>query len=109
MVTANQRTRNLRILLALCIGYALLVAVLSTLFPLKGHSPGFSFVWWLAGLSVCLIAYAVLEFAGTWSLERPFWRRLPSWARVSLLVAVVCLLWVSIAVVINLVRQRNAL
>jgi hypothetical protein len=42
----------------------------------------------MLAIFVCSAAYAALELYGSWKLGLAFWRRMPSWGRVLLLVAI---------------------
>lgn len=89
MFFAHRTKQRLRIALAACAVYALIAAVLAAVFPREGHGFAASLGWWLCAIPIGLAAYAAIELFGTWSLERPFWQRMPSAARVLLLVALV--------------------
>jgi phosphoglycerol transferase MdoB-like AlkP superfamily enzyme len=91
MFFAHRTRQRILIALAACIAYALLVAAAAAIFPRDGKSFASSFGWWLLAIPVGLVAYAALELIGTWSLGLSFWQRMPSWARVLLLVVVISL------------------
>ena len=106
----TQRTRQrIRIALVASLVYASLVASVAALFPQEGKSFLSSLGWWMVAIPVGVAAYLSLELFGTWSLELPFWQRLPSWARILLLVAVVSFISVVIAVVAEHLGGGNAL
>jgi hypothetical protein len=86
---AHRTKKRFRVALAVCVAYALLVATVAAVFPREGESFASSFGWWLLAVPVGLGIYATLELFGTWSLSRPFWQRMPSWARVLFLVALI--------------------
>lgn len=86
-----RRTRNrLCIAVVVCAACVLAAVAAAALFPRKGRSFLQSVAWWLAAIPIGFAACLVVEFAGSWTLERPFWQGLPSWARVMLLVVVIC-------------------
>lgn len=91
MFFAHRTKQRLRAALVLCIVFALLVAAVAGLFPREGKNFPSSFVWWLVAIPVSMVACAALELLGTWGLGLPFWRRVPSWARITLLVALISL------------------
>lgn len=97
MFFAHRTRQRFRVALVAWVVYAAIVATAAALYPREGKSFASSFVWWLAAIPVALVAYAALELFGTWSLGLPFWRRMPSWARVILLVAIICLVVVAVA------------
>ena len=85
-----QRTRErTRLVFIACLAFVALVAVSAAIFPHEGQGFVVSFGWWLAAIPVGLLAYALVESFGTWGLGRPFWQRMPSWARVLLLVVII--------------------
>lgn len=45
--------------------------------------------WWLLAIPIGVAVWVVLELFGNWSLGLRFWQRMPSWARVLLLVAII--------------------
>lgn len=109
MFFAHRTRQRIRIALVASLLYALLVASIAALFPQEGKSFLSSFGWWMVAIPVCVATYAALELFGTWSLELPFWRRMPSWARVLLLVTIVSFIAVVVAVVAELLGSGNAL
>jgi hypothetical protein len=88
---AHRTRQRLRVVLASCTTYALVVAVVAVLFPCEGKSFASSFGWWLVAIPAGLAVYAALELFGTFGLGLPFWPRMPSWARVLLLVLLISL------------------
>ena len=99
MFFAQRTRRRVRIALAACALYAAVIAAVAVLFPREDRDFVSSFGWWFVAIPLGLLAYAVLESLGTWSLERPFWQGMPSWARVLLLVAIISLVSVSAVLV----------
>jgi hypothetical protein len=94
VLLAHRTKQRLRISVVACAAYALLAAAVAAVFPREGLGFLPSFGWWLCAIPIGLIAYVALELLGTWSLGLPFWQRMPSSARVLLLVALI----ISIAV-----------
>jgi len=86
---AYRTKQRLRIALAVCGAYVALAAAVAVLLPHEGLEFLASFGWWLCAIPAGLVAYIAAELFGTWSLELPFWQRIPSWARVLLLVALI--------------------
>jgi hypothetical protein len=86
---AHRMKQRFRIALAVGVAYALMVTTVAAVFPREGKSFVSSFGWWLLAIPVGLVVYAAVELSGTWSLGLPFWQRMPSWARVLLLVAII--------------------
>ena len=101
--------RRLRFVLKACAAYAALVAAVAAMFPREGLSFLASFAWWLFAIPMCLVAYVSLELFGTWSLGRPFWQRMPSWARVPLLVALIACVAVVAVFVSRLIDHDGSL
>ena len=89
MLLAHRTKQRLRIAVLASAAYALLAAAVAAVFPREGRGFLQSFGWWLFAIPIGLIAYVALEFFGTWSLGLPFWQRMPSWARVLLLAALI--------------------
>ena len=89
MFLAHRTRQRLCVVLASCVVYALVIAVVAMLFPREGKSFASSFGWWLVAIPAGIAAYAALEVFGTWSLDRPFWQSLPRWARILLLVLLI--------------------
>ena len=109
MFFAYRTKQRLRIAFAACIAYALLAAAAAAMLPRAGHSFLESFGWWLCAIPIGLIAYVALESLGTWSLDRPFWNRMPSWVRVLLLVTLVSCCAVGAMIVGQLVSKHGSL
>ena len=87
----GQKTRQrFRTAMAACVGYLFVAAGLAIAFPRPGQTFASSSLWWLTAIPVGLVSYAALELFGTWFLDLAFWRRMPSWARVCTLVALIC-------------------
>lgn len=54
-------------------------------------------LWGFAlAIPAMLLLYAVLESVGTWALSFQIWDRLPSWARIALLVTILCLILIGV-------------
>ena len=109
MFFAHRTKQRFLIALVACIAYALLVATVAAVFPRDGKSFASSFGWWLVAIPVGLVIYGALELFGTWSLDLPFWKRMPSWARVLLLVALISLGAAGVALVVEYLRGNGAL
>jgi hypothetical protein len=86
---AYRTKQRFRVALAICVVYALLVAMVAAVFPYEGRSFASLFGWLLLAIPVGLVGYAALEFFGTWGLGLPFWQRMSNWVRVLLLVALI--------------------
>lgn len=100
-----QRTRQrFRVAAAVCAVYALFVAAVAVLFPREGSPFASSFGWWFVAVPTALLGYAALELFGTWSLGLPFWQRMPSWGRIVLLVAIICLIVLAVAFAVGNLR-----
>lgn len=67
------------------------------MFPREGKNFAASYGWWLFAIPAWLIAYAALETFSTWGLGLPFWQRMPSWARIFLLVLLICVAFLGVA------------
>ena len=108
MFIAHRTKQRFRVALAVCVVYALLVATVAAVFPREGKSFASSFGWWLLAIPFGLVVYAALEFFGTWSLGLPFWHRMPGWARVLLLVALISFCAVGVALLSQYLRGDGA-
>lgn len=109
MLLAHRTKQRLRIAVVACAAYALLAAAVAAVFPREGHGFLSSFGWWLCAIPMGLIAYIALELFGTRSLGLPFWQRMPSWARVLLLVALIGGIAVSAFFISQLVSHHGSL
>ena len=89
MFFAYKTKQRLRIALAVCGAYVALAAAVAVFLPHDELEFLASFGWWLSAIPVGIFAYIAAEIFGTWSLGLPFWQRIPSWARVLLLVALI--------------------
>ena len=89
VLLAHRTKQRLRIAVVACAAYALLAAAVAAVFPREGLGFLPSFGWWLCAIPIGLIAYVALELFGSWSFGLPFWQRMPSSARVLLLVALI--------------------
>ena len=89
MFFAHRTRQWLRIVFAAGAACAVLAATAAVIFPRAGVGILSSWGWWLRAIPVGLLAYVVLELFGTWVLGRAFWQRMPSWARVLLLVTLI--------------------
>ncbi len=109
MFLAQRTTRRIRIAFLACFAYALVVILAAVAFPPEGKSFFSSLSWWAIGIPVGLIAYVAIELLGTWFLEFTFWQRMPSWARVLLLVALISIVAIGVNVVIQQLGGYSAL
>ena len=109
MFLAHRTRQRLRIALAACAAYALLTAAVAAMFPREGLGFLASFGWWLCAIPIGLIAYVAVELFGTWSLGLPFWQRMPSSARVLLLVALISSIAVGAFFVSQLISHHGSL
>lgn len=89
MFLAHRTKQRLRFALLGCVAYALAVAIVSAVLPREGQGFAHTFGWGLVAIPTGLALYAACEMFGTWGLGLPFWQRMPSWARVSLLVLLI--------------------
>ena len=90
MLFTQRKSHGFRFALSVFAAYVLLVAVVAMLFPQARMSFVSSFGWWLAAIPVGLVTYAAFEFLSTKVLELPFWKHMPSWMRILLLVMLIC-------------------
>ena len=104
---SHRTNRRLRMAFAACAAYALFAAAVAGVFPREGLGFLASFGWWLCAVPIGLAVYVALELLGTWSLGLPFWQRMPSWARVLLLVALVSCLAVGAIFVSQIVGNHG--
>ncbi|MFZ5503423.1 MAG: hypothetical protein ACOY3V_07870 [Pseudomonadota bacterium] len=86
-----------------------IVGALAWLLPEKGATYTEAFLKWLVAIPLSLVAWLALEWVGTTLLSLPFWQRMPSFARVTLLVVSIVILIAAVIVVVQLVRGPNAL
>lgn len=91
MFIAHRTKRRIRAAAVACIAIGVLAAMAAAVLPRDAKTFAASFGWWVWAIPVGLVAYAALEFIGTWSLGQSFWQRMPGWARVCLLVMVISL------------------
>jgi ABC-type proline/glycine betaine transport system permease subunit len=63
--------------------------------------------WWLIAIPIGVAVCAVLERFGNWGLGLRFWQRMPSWARVLLLVAIIAVGAVGFVLVAQYLGGRN--
>ena len=98
---SSRTKQRISIACASCAVYILLVTIIAMVSPRDGKSFVYSFSWWLLGIPVGLLAYAVLELFGAWSLNLLFWQRMPSWGRIMLLVVLISIGAVGVAFIIQ--------
>jgi hypothetical protein len=89
MFSTHRTARRIRISFVIFVGYAMLTAVLALGSPRGDASFWSSYGRWIIGIPVCSAAYVALELLGTCALRLQFWQRLPSWARIPLLVSLI--------------------
>ena len=92
---------RIKIAFAVLAIYALLVALLARFWPPPGASFQEAFLRWSWGIPATLVVWFCAEWLSSKVLSLPFWSRMPSWARVALLVLVV------LAVVVLLIGLSN--
>lgn len=109
MFLAHRTKQRLRIAVVVCAAYALLAAAVAAVFPREGLGFLPSFGWWLCAIPIGLIVYVAVESFGSWSFERPFWQRMPSSARVLLLVALISGIAVGAFFISQFVSHHGAL
>jgi ABC-type dipeptide/oligopeptide/nickel transport system permease subunit len=73
-------------------------AILAFIAPGSASYPA-AFFRWLTKIPIVVVLYAFLEWAGTALLGRAFWSRMPSVARIILLVAFIVVVVVALTVV----------
>ena len=108
MLLAQRTRQRLKFLLVCLAVYAIAVLVLALVAPAPNVSFAVAYGRWLVGIPAALVVWAALELLATWSLERQFWRRMPSWVRVALLVAILAAVAVAIFWVQSLLQANSA-
>lgn len=109
MLLSPLNKRRVGIVGVACATCALLAAILAAISPFEGKPFIYSFGLWLLGIPLILLTYVVLEGLGTWALELSFWKRIPSWARVSLLVSTICFVSVLVVFLAKMLLGLDAL
>ena len=89
MFFAARTVQRFKVVALAIVCYGLLALALAFFWPGPGASTATAFMRWLLGIPVALGAWACLELFGQWALSQPFWRHMPSWARIGLLVLVI--------------------
>ena len=97
----NRTKQRFWVVCASCAAYIFLAALIAVASPRDGKSFLYSFGWWIVGIPVSLIGYAVLELFGTWGLELRFWQRMPGWGRITLLVMLISMAAIGITFAIQ--------
>jgi hypothetical protein len=69
--------------------YSVVVALLAQFLPAPGVSFPEAFLRWFVGIPATLAVWFCAEWLCTAALSLPFWSRMPSWARIALLVLIV--------------------
>lgn len=109
MFFAKRTMQRIRIALAVCLAYAVLITIVATELPREGKSFVSSFIWWFSAIPICCVAYVALEASGTWSLGLSFWQRMSSYTRILLLVTIITVITVGYLVVSLYIRGNSAL
>jgi membrane protease YdiL (CAAX protease family) len=109
MFVTYRTKKHMRIVLFICLVYAVLTAAAAAIFPREGKNFASSYAWWLLAIPVILVVYAALEGLGTWFLGLSFWNRIPSWARILLLVLVMSFISVGVILVRDSIGSHDAL
>jgi membrane protease YdiL (CAAX protease family) len=91
MFFSYRTKQKIRVVISICLGYALLVAILAFAFPSEGKSFESSYLYWLVGLPAILFFYGIIERPITRKLNPPFWRGMSAWRRILLVVLCVAL------------------
>ena len=96
--------------------YILIVGMLAWFLPENSTSYSMAFSKWfvdlllfVAALLFYLFVSLALEWTGTTFLSLPFWERMPSSARVTLLVVIIVIAIIAIIVIKQSVIEQNAL
>jgi hypothetical protein len=109
MLLGTVNRKRLGIVGVACAVCALLAAILAVVSPFDGKAYIYSFGLWLLCVPLMLLTYGVLEGLGSWALGLSFWKRMPGWARVSLLVIGICFVSVSVLFLAKMLLGRDAL
>jgi len=109
VLTAHRTRSRLRIVVGICAAYILLAGAIAAVVANDGLAFWASFGWWLGAIPIGLAAYLAVEALGTWGLGLAFWQRMPSWARILLLVALICAIAVGVIFVSPFVSHRGSL
>jgi hypothetical protein len=102
----NQRMKFIGIVVA---AYVSIVGVLAWLLPEKSATYLEAFFRWFVSIPLFFLAWFVVEWVGTKLLSLPFWQRMPSVVRVTLLVVSIVVVIVAVIVTVQLVHEQNAL
>ena len=73
--------------------FGVLVGALAWLLPQNSSTYLQSFSIWLVAIPLLLVTWFSLEWAGTKLLSLPFWQRMPSFVRITLLVVFIALIF----------------
>jgi hypothetical protein len=102
----NQRMKVIGIIVS---AYVSIVGVLAWLLPEKSATYSEAFFRWFVAIPLFFVAWFALEWGGTKLLSLPFWQRMPSIARVTLLVVSLVVVIIAVIVTVRLVHEQNAL
>jgi hypothetical protein len=102
----NQRMKVIGIIVA---AYVSIVGMLAWLLPEKGATYSEAFLRWFVAIPLFFVAWFALEWVGTKLLSLPFWQRMPSVVRVTLLVVSIVVVIITVIVTVQLVNGQNAL
>ena len=98
-----QRARTICFAVAGYVAFVAIVAGVAVLFRSPAPSYGQAFLALLVGLPVVLLIWCMLEISGTKFLSMPFWQKISSTARISLLVLVIVTFVVGVIVILRLI------
>ena len=103
---SRQRMKVIGIIVAI---YFAIVAVLTWLLPEKSATYSEAFLRWFVAIPLFFVAWFTLEWLGTKLLSLPFWQRMPSIVRVTLLVVCIVVVIIAAIITVQLVHEQNAL
>ena len=85
MYFGQRKIGGIKKVLWITVAYCLVVLFLAVFFPAHGASSSTAFLRWFFGIPSTLALWLALEWLGTTVVDLPFWLRMPSWVRVTLL------------------------
>ncbi len=89
MVFAHKTRHRAKAVLTGLVVYSMLTAALAVMWPKQGVAFAEATSRWFVGIPATIAMWLALEWLGSKALGLPLWSRLPSWARIALLVVVV--------------------
>ena len=101
--------QRLKVIGIVAAAYISIVGVLAWLLPEKNATYSGAFLRWFITIPLFFMAWIVLEWVGTKLLGLAFWQRMPSIARVILLVVSIIIVILAVIVTVQMVQQPNAL